>query len=62
MRHGATGSPKRDVVTVSMLVLAGPFLATSRPVTVSIGALFVAVGVYGTVESLVAAVGPYLDA
>ncbi|GGC49657.1 hypothetical protein [Haloferax sulfurifontis] len=62
MRRGATASPKRDVVTVSMLVLAGPFLATSRPVTVVIGALFVAVGVYGTVESLVAAASAYLDA
>jgi len=62
MRRGATASPKRDVVTVSMLVLAGPFLATSRPETAIIGALFVAVGVYGTVESLAAAVAAYLDA
>lgn len=44
-----------------MLVLAGPFLATSRPETAIIGALFVAVGVYGTVESLAAAILAYLD-
>ncbi|ADE03308.2 hypothetical protein [Haloferax volcanii] len=62
MGHGATASPKRDVVTISMLVLAGPFLATSRPVTAIIGALFGAAGVYGTVESLAAAVAAYLDA
>ncbi|UVE51148.1 hypothetical protein KU306_04500 [Haloferax larsenii] len=47
-----TVNPKRDVVTLSMLALGGPFLHTSRLETVLIGVLFVAVGVYGTVDSL----------
>ncbi|KAB1187169.1 MULTISPECIES: hypothetical protein [Haloferax] len=56
--HGL--NPKRDVVTLSMLVLAGPFLATSRLETVLIGVLFVAVGVYGAVDSVAALVGQYI--
>ncbi|ELZ95313.1 hypothetical protein C440_09552 [Haloferax mucosum ATCC BAA-1512] len=51
-RRGPVASPKRDVVTLSMLLLSGPFLSTSRPETTAIGVLFVAVGVYGTVDSL----------
>ncbi|KTG20130.1 hypothetical protein [Haloferax profundi] len=53
-------NPKRDVVTLSMLVLSGPFLATSRLETVLIGVLFVAVGVYGVVDSVAALVGRYV--
>ncbi|KAB1192918.1 hypothetical protein GJR96_05440 [Haloferax sp. MBLA0076] len=53
-------NPKRDVVTLSMLVLGGPFLATPRPETALIGVLFVAVGVYGVVDSVAAVVGRYV--
>ncbi|AHZ22870.1 hypothetical protein E6P09_02845 [Haloferax mediterranei ATCC 33500] len=59
-RCGPIASPKRDVVTLSMLALSGPFLSTSRPETTIIGVLFVAVGVYGTVDSLAAFVGYYI--
>lgn len=43
-----------------MLALGGPFLNTARPETALIGVLFVAVGVYGTVDSIAALVGNYL--
>ncbi|MFC7205148.1 hypothetical protein ACFQJC_16640 [Haloferax namakaokahaiae] len=42
-----------------MLALGGPFLNTSRPETALIGVLFVAVGVYGTVDSLGALIERY---
>ncbi|MRW96806.1 MULTISPECIES: hypothetical protein [Haloferax] len=53
-------NPKRDVVTLSMLALGGPFLATSRIETALIGILLIAVGVYGTVDSLAGLVGRYV--
>ncbi|WP_396613279.1 hypothetical protein ACH9L7_13320 [Haloferax sp. S1W] len=55
-----TVNPKRDIVTLAMLALGGPFLHTSRVETVLIGALFVGVGVYGTVDSLAAVVSRYV--
>ncbi|WP_410766176.1 hypothetical protein [Haloferax sp. DFSO60] len=55
-----TSHPKRDLVTTAMLALGAPFLHTPRPEIVLIGVLFVAAGVYGTVDSIAELVTKYV--